>query len=399
MAVKINNGFGLFWAFLIITFSGSYLFYANGKNTAIEYIGLFLLLIIVLKKFRRMSIGKIQSALFFRYFPALFFFSLGILLQDMPLTVKIKLTISMMLIATYASLSENVLDSYKEIRSASYGILAGILLVFIVSIITGSKIFSGVTEGLVSWGLSMGMKEKNSFGMDLIAAFTGIYIYYKSVERKKVDLLVMWLITILVIASHARIAWLLFLFLIGMLNIKKVLYIKKKHRRLFIIFSIIVAAILLLFTLQYTIRESENIAIRVRGLTNWLNYFKGDWFHLLFGNAALAWADTSLDYTRNVRSVTGWNGTLEMAFLGILIKNGALGFVGYIIFFAHYMKCTLNMENVEIKDYMISLLSVALLSMISESFMINLAVTFGTYYYILMSGMIGLEKKLRSPKI
>lgn len=396
MKIRNNTKLKLFISFFILTFSDALYFYEIGWSNKLNYLGLMLLLLTEFEKFVKMSPNKQAKIILFELMPVLFAFSIGIIMQNMSAFIKIKLVVSMVIIACIALLSDRLLDSLEDIRGASYGILWGIVCTFILSIITGTSIVSRVEEGKFLFGLSMGLRHKNNCGMDLLAAFSGLYICRKNHKRK--DRFTLYFLFVLIILSHARIAWgLLVLFMI-MMQLDYIKYIGKRYRKIVSKVIYIFFFISCCFGFRYISIHSSTIAIRVRGLINWLNYFHGDIFHIMFGNAALAWADTGYGYVMNVRSTVGMDGTLEMAVLGILVKNGAIGFLGYIIIFRKYIKkiCMLN-DSTMIKNDMIAVISIALISMLTESFIINLAVVFGSYYFVLIGGTIGfvLNQKAR----
>ena len=60
---------------------------------------------------------------------------------------------------------------------------------------------------------------------------------------------------------------------------------------------------------------------RVRGLANYIQYYQNDIFHLFFGNAETVYDKTNT-YVMTVRSIVGWDGSLEMvnipAFVSLL---------------------------------------------------------------------------------
>lgn len=72
---------------------------------------------------------------------------------------------------------------------------------------------------------------------------------------------------------------------------------------------------------------SGSYMIRMKGFITYIELYKADFFHMWYGNAEMAWKDGN--YVNNVRAVIGWDGTVELSFLSILVKNGILGYFGY----------------------------------------------------------------------
>jgi len=385
MVLRINRRNLIKIALLITTFSNSQFLMSRGLDNPILYIGFAILLyLIYFKSFK----WKREKKRFLLFCTVSILFSIGIILQDMNNTTKMRLVISMLIISSTAILSYGVMNSLYDLRAAVYGILDGLVLVLILSIITGTSVTSGVTEGLVAFGFSGGMEHKNVLGMDLFAIISGLMIYRKFYKKLKSDFITIIISLLFLALSHARVAWLLFIIFVLLLNLDEIKKISKRQRKVIIPIIFIVGIVLAVFLFRYLNSNSVNMAIRVQGLINWINYFNGDRFHLLFGNAALAWADTGYGYVENVRRVTGWNGTLEMGILGVLVKNGILGLVGYALIYIYYVKCARVIKNIDIKVAAISLIIVAIFSMVTESFMINTAVVYGTYMYLTISSLI-----------
>ena len=63
----------------------------------------------------------------------------------------------------------------------------------------------------------------------------------------------------------------------------------------------------------------------MRGFQNLLDYMLDDSKRLMFGISDIAYADNGNTYVNNIRSFLGWEASVEMAHVNILIKNGLLG--------------------------------------------------------------------------
>ena len=133
--------------------------------------------------------------------------------------------------------------------------------------------------------------------------------------------------------------------------------------------------------------SSESFAYRLRGVENYINYYKGDVFHLVFGNAEMAFRNSGQSYVDNIRSVVGWNGTVEIAYLNILIKNGLIGIVGYLLIFLIYIKkiVTLqNLQNSKVKTLIYTFLTVFILSGLFEAFVGNINLSYSVISYLFL---------------
>lgn len=381
MKIKINRINLLYLAVVIITVSNCQYFINKGIDNYISYVGYAIILYDIIKHFHiKKNKGRVLE-----FIIVSILFSVGILAQTMDKGTKLTLVISMLLISMIGLLSVGLIRSFDELRHISNSILVGIFIALIISIVTGTEVVSTIEEGIVPYGFTGGLGHKNNFGLNLLGAFTGIYLYYHFEKKKKTDGLILLLTLLLIIASHARVAWLLlalfFLFMQGDAILKK---LKKYYKILVPLLGFFIIGIFA-FVMHYLNTHSSTVAIRNAGLTNWLNYTKGDTFHLLFGNAALAWANTGLGYVLNVRSVVGWDGTLEMGFLGILIKNGIIGLIGYIIMFASYYIRANHLVKKNFRIIAYTIISLSVFSLFTESFMINTIVIYGTFNYLMIN--------------
>jgi hypothetical protein len=140
------------------------------------------------------------------------------------------------------------------------------------------------------------------------------------------------------------------------------------------------------------VKSSSTYGYRFRGVRNYLNYAKGDWFHLIFGNAEMAWSGAGAHYVQTIQKTVGWDGTYEMGFINTLIKNGVLGLGGFAVMYVHLIRVTLKSKKSEFCRMNLTLLSVLLVSALVESFVCNIHSIFGVYCYLVMAGFCGMSR-------
>jgi hypothetical protein len=146
--------------------------------------------------------------------------------------------------------------------------------------------------------------------------------------------------------------------------------------------------------------SSSTYGYRFRGVRNYLKYAWGDWYHLIFGNAEMAWSGLGEHYVQTVQKVVGWDGTYEMGFINTLIKNGILGLIGFAWMYIYFVRVTMGSKKRWPKVINLSVLSVLLVSSLVESFVCNIHSIFGVYCYLLMAGVCGMVRpKLRPGKV
>lgn len=392
MILKLNRKALIFLSFTIITFSNSRFLINHNMDDPIAYMGYFLLLCGILYSYITLPSSYRKKYINKNYIIVMVIFSMGILAQSMEAGVKIRLIATMVVIASTALASDGFMRSFQDIRTGAYGLLFGVLCSIILSFVTGTSLSSGVAEGVWSLGFSAGMGHKNNLGMVVLGSFGGIYVFYKYVKKKMVDVWIMGLDIILMIFSHARVAWILLIVFMIMIHFDQVKMICKKERKLFITVGIGIGLVVAVWMYQTIALHSSTYLYRFRGLINWIHFYTSDWFHLVFGNAEMAYKNTGLGYTLNVRTVTGWDGTLEMALLSIMIKNGFIGFLGYIIIFTRFIHVVIKTSEWPQKATLIAFVVVMLTSALTETFAVNIAVSFGTYSYTVMGGICGMSR-------
>ena len=108
--------------------------------------------------------------------------------------------------------------------------------------------------------------------------------------------------------------------------------------------AIIIIGLVTVNIFNNIILRFSTYAYRFRGLLNYLNYYNGDSFHMILGNAE-SFYDKSNSYVMAVRSTTGYDGSLEMAWLNILIKSGLLGVLAYAFIFIRMFKLAVKAND------------------------------------------------------
>lgn len=167
--------------------------------------------------------------------------------------------------------------------------------------------------------------------------------------------------------------------------------LKKFDWRLsFLIISVFAFAVISFASFFYTsyALKSGSYLYRVQGLINYLNYYSNDSFHILFGSSEMAFRDPTIDYATAVRSVIGWNGTVELSILSILIKNGIIGLCGYLLIYIRWLLISLK-SDFTIRNYYLAVYSTLLVSAFVENYITNMHVLFGLMLYLILSCFSG----------
>ena len=392
MNIKINRQFWIFFAFFLLTIGNSAYLIQIQKNSIIEYLGNAILMLTIWYCIMIMKNHLLQIKKMIKFSVISIFFLAGLLVQEMKISITIRLSFTMLAIATFAVLSSRLFSTYLNLRLAAYAIFVGILVACVLAMVNNVTVFSGIIEGSMSSGFNGGLEHKNFFAADLLASFSGIYLYYKNVERKRIDLIVMIIEIVMLVLSFSRGGYILLAFYLFLLNYEKIKKIRKDQRKILVLFICILIAFGAYYFYDAIASNSETYMYRIRGLLNYLNYCSGDWFHIVFGNAQLAYSSDDLSYVYKIRSVVGWDGSLELSVLNILIKNGIIGLVAYIYIIFYACKNAGRINNWSVKSIYIAYLYTFILSGFVESYWSNIHVVYCAFSYIFVTSVVDISK-------
>ncbi|KRM83906.1 hypothetical protein [Liquorilactobacillus vini] len=389
---KLRSVF-LFFSFFFLILGNSSYFALSGKNVFFEYLAFFLILALMLISYFRFNVRyRVLNGVIFLIVSILF--NYGILLQNLSTNIKIRLVFSMLIIASLALLSDNYFIYPSDLKISVYGILGGILFCVIIALISRVSLTTLSVEGFGFSGFNGGLQHKNYLAADLVAVLWGLFSYAKFKKISKFDKFTIFICLTLLILSDSRGGLLLFCaFLLVEFCDRFFDKFKKVDKFVVIVFSILSIIFVVKILYLIVVEKSGSYADRSNGLTNYLNMYSSDKFHMIFGNAEMAFQDNGKTYTENIRSVTGWDGTTELAALSILVKNGLLGFWGYgLIFLKRILDAFQKREKVY-KIIMTTGIVLLLVSSFVENYLVNMQIAFGVYCYLLIGSANGAFSK------
>ena len=397
MKVKIKRKFVLIYiAVFIIVLSESLFFMHRNLGHILEYVGYLMLLGQILISFYHVE-NNYQKKYFSFFVVIVTLMSLGFWVLDLALIRKIVLFFTVLGISISAVLSKNYITSLDLLRSISYCAFFSILIAAMLAIIGGDSIVDHVdpsTTGVlgIQMGFNGGMTYKNYFAADMLAIFMGIYFYYKCEKKKSKDLFVLVLLSIMILASNSKGGILLLVIFLVSMNYSILKKIPRKQRKIFVYFISIIFCIAIINIYSTIILNVSTYGYRYRGLINYIGYFESDWYRIILGSADLMY-DQEEEYVVTVRSITGWDGSLEMAWLNILIKSGLLGIVAYFLLYIRYLKNILQIEDWNYKTCMLSVWVTLLASSFVEAYIQSVHCFFAIFCYLLICGLGGRKEK------
>lgn len=388
----------VFFSFFLITVGNAQYLSLNSWGANLQYLGYLILLIKIFVNFYKYDRNKIKLLSY--YFIIVFLFNIGIVIQYMDMSTKIRLSMTTIVIATVSILSKNLLRNYTIINVACMAILTAIIFTTMLSLVTHTSLTNIAVEGIgSSFGFNGGLQHKNALGEDALISFIGLYFCKGKTKYQKINKILMLISILLVIFSNARECYIwLGIFVLYEL-IYNLRFVSKTQKNIFVLLSGLIVVVMGLLLFRHILNNSGSYGMRIQGLINYLNIYGNNRFVMLFGNAPMAWRNSGLSYEENIRSVTGWNGTVELALLNILVKNGLIGLLGYIIIFFNYIKGYVKMHSCKDKEYGVLIIIIMLTSTLVQSSVVGIQSIFGIFGYLLISHFLGDNDEKRQASI
>lgn len=388
MKIKKKDILPFLGFFLITIGNGKYLGAKFGD--LIEYLGIAVLLILCYwpSKEHHVNVTETIKVLFLTSL-----LSIGAFIKGTPTKACYMIAMTSFALMSFALMSQSILSTNKRIKIVANAIFGGAIFSAFIGLITGTLGFSLESdESIVGILYVSGFQIKNYCGGIWLLLFVLNYIYYMRNGRlghKERTVLALFLL--LIVLSGSKGALVLSMIWILLINFDKILKLKKNQKRIFVFLAGIIACLIGVYIYNNILINVYTYAYRMRGLSNLVDYLLQDLRNLFFGVSDIAYANTGYDYTTNIRQFLGWQSSVEMAYVNILIKNGLLGFIIYCFVFLHFYKESKYMvaEN----GIVLSLIAVMLVSGFVETYIASVHYVVGPVIYCLLNGLITQEKK------
>lgn len=382
----------------ILPFLGFFLMtIGNGKylgakcGDLIEYLGIAVLLILCYwpTKTHHISVTKIIKVLFLTSL-----LSIGAFIKGTPTKACYMIALTSFALMSFSLMSQSILSTNKRIKIAASAIFSGAVFSALIGLITGTLGFTlGSDESIVGILYVSGFQVKNYCGGIWLLLFILNYIYYIRNGRlgyKEKIVLTMFLFLIVLSGSKGALA--LSLIWILLINFDRILKFRKNQKKIFGFVVGIVACLIGVYIYNNILINVYTYAYRMRGLSNLVEYMLQDSRNLFFGLSDIAYANSGVDYTTNMRRFLGWQSSVEMAYVNILIKNGLIGFISYILIFKNFLsgckRCTATDQSI-VK----SLVIVLLISGLTETYAASIHYVVGPVMYCLIGWLIYQDRR------
>lgn len=392
----------LLLASVLITLGSSAALQMAGFDSFFEYLGLGLLLLGCLARFLKGK-HRFTTSAFMLLVLVMILFNAGLLLQNLPFGRILKLIISMGILTVIAIFPSDYIWSLPDLRMIGIGLLVGTVFSTLAALLSGVSVITPASEGfLVAFGYNGGFEHRNYFSYSMIASFTAFYIPYRYGKKDKLDLVFMLVSLMLLLLTNSRGAYIVFAAFVVLDNCTRVT-IPWYGKKLTPGQAAVITCIVAIPAYAVLVMISETFYFRINGLVNYLETFGTDVFHMIFGNAEIAFRETGMSYDQNIREVIGWDGSVELVLLNILIKNGLLGLVGYVLIFLRYFLGVRTIRDIRYQSLLYALLLSFVLSAFVESFLANINYAYGTFNYTMIAGLLPMlnrkhGKQLKQPE-
>lgn len=381
-------------AFFLLTIKDSTVLISCGLQDIVEYIALFLLLVGAIHSFcsNRMARRR-QSVVFF--FCIVILFSVGLIPQDLNLQKKLVLILSGIMLAILAIFPNSQIKKYVVIKTIAQAIVCGCVVTTLLALVANRVVFEPVNGGgLFELAFTAGQQTKNYVAYEAFAAIIAMSLYMgsKEVKRSVIDYFFLGLAIGIMIFANSKSVYLILIIFFG---IKYICGCRAYYRT-----PLVLGVVIILFAVVFSgvlfdvLLQSPTYMIRVTGVTNYLQMYSSDSYHMFFGNAEMAFRDSGYNYVQNIRSVTGWDGTAEIAWLDILVKNGLFGVLAYVLIFGRYLIAAVKINSNYQRSFVVALLVMFFATTFIESYVCTLHTLFGPFCYILLASLTSSQTQI-----
>lgn len=370
--------------FLITIGNGKYLGAKFGN--LIEYLGLAALLLLCYWPSKTNHVSVIETI---KVLLLTLLLSIGAFIKGAPTKACYMIALTSFALVSFALKSQSVLSTNKRIKIAANAIFSGAVFSALIGLITGTLgLAFGSDESIIGILYMSGFQIKNYCGGIWLLLFILNYIYYmKNGRLGHIERIVLAMFLLLVVLSGSKGALVLNMIWILLINFDKILKIRRNQKRIFFFFTGIVACLIGIYIYKNILINVYTYAYRMRGLSNLVDYLLQDSRNLFFGVSDIAYANTGFSYTANMRQFLGWQSSVEMAYVNILIKSGLIGYASYFLIFKDFLsgckRCTAIDQSI-VK----SLVIVLLVSGLTETYAVSIHYVVGPVMYCLIRGLI-----------
>ena len=381
----------LFLTFSLFVVSSSAVVYEQLAGNIIEMVVYGLLLGGILLSCLSLKLEYIKKHMIIQTVIVGLLLSVGIILQQLSVRRTALLLLTTIAITIVSQMAEYYLKSFEDLKVIAYAIFIGAVVSLCLALLAGFPIVINSAESTfgIYWSFTGGIKDKN-IATIMLSIVICLFTYYRSGGKLNVfDSFLIVVSLMIIILSNSRGAWILTASYFASQIYEVIKYVDKRYRAFVVAIVFIVVIALAVVCYVNVLSKSGTFMYRVRGWQNYLRRYRYNREVLLIGNCKIAY-DQGVDYTIAVRRITGYDGTLEIAWLNILIKSGFIGIIGYIFIFIRSFYIAFSSRSIQVQTMCISVVVTLLLSSFVSPYIQNIHQFYGVFSYIVMSFLNGL---------
>ncbi len=370
MILRVTSSTILKVAFLCLVIGNSSALTLLKINSIFEGIAYAFLVLLMIKSGRNRFIISISRWMFIMIVSIMLL--IGLCIQELDFNIKCRLILSMFLIIFFFFMPKYGMKQFR-LEDISYGLAIGIIIDIILSIIFGTDLFSFATEGVgVDFGFNGGLQHKNYYGITCLSIFMCSFLANRIDYRESHKYLI-WASVLGLILSNSRTVYLLLFIFVIIVNFDSPMrrIVKQNVSIYYVIFVLFICTLFAIY--YFYIQKSESLLIRYSGLFNYLDYLD-DYTSLFFGYAEIGFSDEDISYEESVRSIIGWDGTTELSYLSVVLKNGLVGVMAYVLVFLDKLIIITSLKKNKI--YSLAVLMVVIFSSFVENYIVNFHIAF-----------------------
>ena len=352
----------------------------------IEYLGLILLVCLCIGSLKL----KNKFILVMKVVIFALFLTIGAYMRQNSPNVIFTIFTTSLVILIIIFMSNCIIFSRERIKLVLNALLIGVVFNCIIGGITGTLgFFMDSQDSIIGILFLSGFQIKNYCGGFWLLILILNYLYYFMSEKiNSIDYIKMLIVSFtFLILSGSKAAVLLGVVFLMVNNLNIIKSITRKYSKLAIPLIVVMLVIVGIYLYNNVFSNITTYAYRIRGLQKIFEIMHNDPSRFWFGFSDIAYGNSRQSYTINMRNFLGWEASIEMAYVNILIKNGVIGLAIYIYV---YVRMYRNIKYISIKnsEVYISLLLVMLISGFVETYMVSIHYIFGPVMYCLISGFV-----------
>lgn len=374
-----------FLVFFLITI-GNGKFINSQFGNLVEYAGLIMLMLACIWAGSKISINRIRK--FLKVIVLSVLLSIGSFFQDTQTSARLMIAGTSLILTCFATVSDHLISSNVKIKMTADAILCGAVFTTVIGLLTGTLgLEFNSRDAIINVLFMAGFEVKNYCGGIWLLLLILYYIYYSREDKTQKMILPLCVLIVLQVLSGSKAAILLSVLFLALANYNRFLPFKKNQKKLIRFVLCVIAFVAGVYIYNNLLSGVSTYAYRMRGLSKLLDHMSADTSRLYFGFSEIAYANNGKNYTTNMRDFLGWEASVEMAYVNILIKSGMVGIIAWICIYGSFLKqaATLNRHDQEL---VYAIIGIMLISGLVETYIVSIHYVVGPVLYCLLNGLI-----------